>query len=41
MTAIAGEIKDVKEKFSKKTELGRRRTDFAERRRSMSISSRR
>jgi topoisomerase-4 subunit A len=27
---IAGEIKDVKEKFSKKTALGRRRTDFAE-----------
>ena len=26
---IAAEIKDVKEKFSKKTELGRRRTDFA------------
>jgi len=27
---IAGEIKDVKEKFSKKTALGKRRTDFAE-----------
>ncbi len=27
---IATEIKDVKERFSKKTELGRRRTDFAE-----------
>ncbi len=27
---IAGEIRDVKEKFSKKTDLGRRRTDFAE-----------
>ncbi|MBC8038777.1 MAG: DNA topoisomerase IV subunit A [Rhizobiales bacterium] len=27
---IAAEIKDVKEKFSKKTPLGRRRTDFAE-----------
>ncbi|MFT3986810.1 DNA topoisomerase IV subunit A [Aestuariivirga sp.] len=27
---IAAEVKDVKEKFSKKTELGRRRTDFAE-----------
>ncbi len=29
-STIAGEIRDVKEKFSKKTELGRRRTDFAE-----------
>ncbi len=29
-TKIAAEIKDVKEKFSKKTPLGRRRTDFAE-----------
>ena len=27
---IAGEIREVKEKFSKKTELGRRRTDFAD-----------
>ena len=27
---IAAEIKDVKEKFSKKTPLGKRRTDFAE-----------
>ncbi|MFN0193998.1 MAG: DNA topoisomerase IV subunit A [Aestuariivirga sp.] len=27
---IAAEIKDVKEKFSKRTPLGRRRTDFAE-----------
>jgi topoisomerase-4 subunit A len=27
---IAAEIKDVKEKFSKKTELGKRRTDFAD-----------
>ncbi len=27
---VAGEIKAVKEKFSKKTPLGRRRTDFAE-----------
>jgi len=27
---IAAEVKDMKEKFSKKTELGRRRTDFAE-----------
>ncbi len=27
---ISAEIKDVKEKFSKKTPLGRRRTDFAE-----------
>jgi topoisomerase-4 subunit A len=27
---IAAEIKDVKEKFGKKTKLGRRRTDFAE-----------
>ncbi len=26
---ISGEIRDVKEKFGKKTELGRRRTDFA------------
>jgi topoisomerase-4 subunit A len=29
-TRIADEIRAVKEKFSKKTELGRRRTDFAE-----------
>ena len=29
-TKIAAEIKEVKEKFSKKTPLGRRRTDFAE-----------
>ena len=29
-TAIAGEIKQIKEKFGKKTALGRRRTDFAE-----------
>jgi topoisomerase-4 subunit A len=27
---IAGEIREVKERFSKKTDLGRRRTDFAE-----------
>ena len=27
---ISGEIKEVKEKFSKKTELGKRRTDFAQ-----------
>jgi topoisomerase-4 subunit A len=27
---ISGEIRDLKEKFGKKTELGRRRTDFAE-----------
>ena len=27
---ISGEIREVKEKFGKKTELGRRRTDFAE-----------
>src|SRR5438067_8545068 len=28
--AIAGQIREIKEKYAKKTELGRRRTDFAE-----------